>query len=82
MQSRIAINPRILHGKPRIRGTRIGVSHVLELLAAGVSPQAICRQWYPDLTVSDVQACIAFANQWLSGEELHVTRDAVHANRT
>jgi len=72
MSSRIAISPHTLHGKPRIRGTRIAVSHVLELLANGISPAAICREWYPDLTLADVRACVAFANEVVSGEEIHV----------
>ena len=74
--SRIVISPHTLHGKPRIRGTRIAVSHVLELLASGVTPTDICARWYPDLRLADVQACIAFANEVLSGEEIHVASSA------
>ena len=73
MINRIALDPRTLHGKPHVRGTRIAVSHVLELLASGLTPEAICRAWYPDLTVTDVRACIAFANDFLSGEEVRMT---------
>ena len=72
---RISIDPEILHGKPRVRNTRIPVSMVLELLAAGHSPEAICRDSYPGLTVEDVQACIAFANQFLTGEEIHFSEE-------
>jgi uncharacterized protein (DUF433 family) len=68
---RISITPDVLHGRPRVRGSRIGVSMVLELLAAGHTPQAICTEFYPDITVEDVKACIAFANQFLTGEDIH-----------
>lgn len=74
MVNRIVISPTILHGKPRVKGTRIAVSMVLELLADGISPSEICERWYPDLTLADVRACIDFANRALSNEELHLTR--------
>ena len=63
MQNRIVISVDTRHGRPRVKGTRIAVSEVLELLASGISPRAICRDWYPDLTVADVHACVAFANR-------------------
>jgi len=72
---RISIDPAILHGKPRILHTRIPVSMVLELLGAGYSPEAICTDFYPDLTVEDVRACILFANQFLTGEDIHFFED-------
>jgi len=69
---RISIDPAILHGKPHVRNTRIPVSMVLELLVAGQTPQTICSDlYYPDLTVDDVRACIEFANQFLTGEDIH-----------
>ena len=76
MSSQVAIDSKILHGKPRIKGTRIAVSMVLELLADGISPKEICERWYPDLTIADVHACIAFANRFLSGEEIHLARES------
>ena len=69
--ARIAIDADILHGKPRVKGTRIGVSMVLELLADGISPTVIRRRFYPDLTLADIQACVDFANRVLAGEEIH-----------
>lgn len=72
---RISIDPDILHGKPRVQNTRIPVSMVLELLAAGQSPEVICRDFYPDLTVEDVHACVAFANQFIAGEEIHFSEE-------
>lgn len=69
---RISIDSHILHGRPRIKGTRIGVSMVLELLAEGYSPQEICSErFYPDISIEDIYGCIAFANQFLNEEEIH-----------
>jgi len=69
---RIFINPKVCHGKPCIKGTRIMVQQVLDLLAGGLSVQEITSEdYFPDLTKEDVLACIAFANQLLKEEEIH-----------
>jgi uncharacterized protein (DUF433 family) len=61
---RIVVSRDVMHGKPRIAGTRITVVQVLDLLAAGKTPaQIISNDYYPDLTESDVLACIAYASQ-------------------
>lgn len=73
MLDRIAIHPHICHGKPRVRGTRIMVSQVLDLLASGVSPKDIVSEdYFPDLTLEDVQACVAFANCLVKNEDIHL----------
>lgn len=78
---RISIASDICHGKPRIRGTRIPVSMVLELLAGGYTPEQICsEEFYPDLMREDVLACIAFANQFLNQEEIHFVEELKHAS--
>lgn len=70
---RIEVDPHICHGKPRIAGTRIMVEQVLDLLAAGVPiEEIISEEYFPDLSCEDVLACVAFANQLLKGEEIHV----------
>ncbi len=80
---RISISPDILHGKPHIKGTRIAVSMVLELLSEGISPQEICSQrFYPDLSPEDIYACVAFANQFLSEEEIHFAEEINPSSRT
>lgn len=72
MLERISINPNVCHGKPCIKGTRIMVWQILDLLSAGISPQKITSQeYYPDITLKDIQACIAFANQLVKNEETH-----------
>lgn len=61
---RIEINPRVMVGKPVIKGTRITVVHVLGLLADGMTPQEIVDQ-YRRITEDDVAACLAFAHEAL-----------------
>ena len=56
---RISVNPDICFGKPCIKGHRIWVSLVLDLLAAGWSVQEILEN-YPGLEEADVLACIAY----------------------
>jgi uncharacterized protein (DUF433 family) len=58
---RIIVDPEILAGKPVIRGTRIAVELILELLAAGQSEHEILAS-YPGLTREDVLACLSYAS--------------------
>ncbi len=57
--SRITVNPNVCFGKPCIRGHRIWVSLILDLLAGGTTSQEILRD-YPGLQEADVLACIAY----------------------
>ena len=61
MFDRISVNPNICGGKPCIKGTRIPVAMVLDLLEDGVTFDEILRDYYPHLTVADIQACIEYA---------------------
>lgn len=65
---RIWIDPNRCFGKPCIRGTRIWVSLVLDLLASGMSQQEILED-YPGLTALDIQACLAYGAE-MSRERL------------
>lgn len=58
--SRITINPNQNFGKPSIRGMRIRVQDVLEMLAAGDSSEEILDD-FPDLEAEDIRACLAYA---------------------
>lgn len=58
---RIVIDSEILAGKPVIRGTRLAVEFILELLAAGQSEADILSN-YPGLTHEDILACLAYAS--------------------
>ncbi len=59
---RITINPAQCGGRPCIRGMRIRVTDVLDLLANGLSPEDIVREELPDLTLDDVRACLVYAS--------------------
>jgi len=56
---RISINPQVCGGKPCIKGTRIWVSLILDLLASGISEAELLTE-YPGLTHEDVLAAIAY----------------------
>jgi uncharacterized protein (DUF433 family) len=61
LPDRIVVDPEILAGKPVIRGTRLAVAFILELLAAGQSEQEILAS-YPGLTREDILACLSYAS--------------------
>lgn len=57
---RITVDPAICHGKPCIRGHRIWVSLVVDLLADGMTIEQVIKQ-YPGLEPDDIRACMAYA---------------------
>lgn len=61
---RIAIDPKIMVGKPVIKGTRLTVEYILNLLAHGATIKEILDE-YPGLAHEDVQACLLFASRSL-----------------
>lgn len=65
--NRIEINPKIMLGKPIIKGTRITVQNILELLGANETYDNILEA-YPNLTVEDIRACIQFASRVVADE--------------
>jgi uncharacterized protein (DUF433 family) len=66
---RIVADPRILAGKPVVKGTRIAVDLVLEELAQNLDIDELLAA-HPDLTRDDVQACLAYARAIVTGEEV------------
>jgi uncharacterized protein (DUF433 family) len=62
--NRITLNPRVMVGKPVIKGTRLTVEYVLNLLAHGATIQDILKE-YEGLTQEDIQACFLFATRSL-----------------
>ena len=60
-QARIATNPKVLGGRPAVKGTRLPVSLILELLAAGSGEKAILDN-YPQLSQDDIRACLRYAS--------------------
>jgi uncharacterized protein (DUF433 family) len=69
MIDRIVIDPKICHGKPVIRGTRVPVAIVVGSLAGGMTFEEIEREY--DLTVDDIRAALNFANQLVEEEQFH-----------
>jgi len=61
-QNLITVSPSQCGGRPCVRGMRIRVSDVLDLMASGMSIQQILEE-LPDLTEEDVRACITYASQ-------------------
>jgi len=61
-RERITVDPAILVGKPLVRGTRLAVEFVLELIAGGWTYDEILRN-FPGLTEADVLACVACARE-------------------
>ena len=59
---RITFNARQCGGRPCVRGMRIRVTDVLELLEAGLTPLEVLKE-LPDLEADDIRACIAFARR-------------------
>ena len=62
MLTRITIDPNVCHGKPTIRGSRLLVTTVLELLASGMTWDEILAD-YPGLVSDDIQECLNYAVQ-------------------
>lgn len=72
MFERIECNPGILGGKPCVKGTRISVEFILELVASGASRADILRD-YPHLTAEDVEQAIRYAARFLDNEVIITT---------
>jgi uncharacterized protein (DUF433 family) len=73
MAERIEVNPNIHFGKPCVAGTRIPVVNVLELVSEGFSFEEITRDYYPDLEIEDIRACVRYAINVVAAEEIHVS---------
>ena len=71
MAELIEINPKVHHGRPVIKGTRVPVERVLGELAEGAEVKDVCRQY--DLTPEDVRAALAYAQQIIATEEFVAT---------
>ena len=67
MFDRIVSNPVILSGKPCIRGTRISVEFLMELVASGAGPKEILKA-YPHLQAEDVSQAMRYAARFLKNE--------------
>ncbi len=66
---RITVNPKLMVGKPTIRGLRITVEQILEALANGVPTQELLED-YPELELEDIRAVLFYANELVSEEQV------------
>jgi uncharacterized protein (DUF433 family) len=69
-QERITVDPAILVGKPVVKGTRIAVEFVIDLLGRGYTVEQVLQQ-YDHLTAEDIQACLAYAAEVLQSEKVY-----------
>jgi uncharacterized protein (DUF433 family) len=70
LQNRITINPKVLLGKPTIRGLRISVEQILHALAAGVPAEDLLQD-YPELEPDDLRAALAYAAAVITEERVY-----------
>jgi len=70
---RITVNPQIHFGKPVIKGTRITVQNVLELLNEGLNFDQIIQDYYPGLKKEDIHACLKYAIALVAAEDIHIS---------
>lgn len=70
-QDRITIDPSVLVGKPIVKGTRISVEFVIDLLARGWTTAEVLAE-YDHLKPEDIQACLAYASDVLKSEKVYL----------
>lgn len=69
-QNRITINSEVLVGKPVIKGTRLSVEFIIDLLAQGWLEVDILKN-YPGITQEDIKACLSYASNVLKTEKVY-----------
>ena len=74
-QDRITADSKVLVGKPVVKGTRIAVELVVDLLAKGWTQEQILDS-YPNLTAEDIRACLGYASEVLHAERVYPLKTA------
>jgi uncharacterized protein (DUF433 family) len=69
VKERIIIDPKIQHGKPVIRGTRVPVARVIAELAGGMTREEVMNEY--EISAEDVSAALAYAADLVEAEEFH-----------
>ncbi|MBI4321716.1 MAG: DUF433 domain-containing protein [Chloroflexi bacterium] len=69
-KERIVVDPNILVGKPVVKGTRLAVEFIVDLLAQGWPEEEVLRN-YPGLTRDDIRACLSYASAVLRAEKVY-----------
>ena len=70
-RSRITVDPKVLVGKPVIKGTRLAVEFIIELLATGWTVEEILKN-YPQLKMEDITAALKYATEVLKEEKVYL----------
>jgi uncharacterized protein (DUF433 family) len=73
---RIQVDPNIHFGKPCVAGTRIPVQNIVELIREDIAFDKIIQDYYPELKIEDVRACIQYAIELLLAEDVHIAATA------
>ena len=68
-EKRVMVSPDVMGGKPVVRGTRVTVARILDLLAQGMTPDEVLKE-FPQLTPADVKACLAYGAGLANHEEV------------
>ena len=71
ISEKITVDPDVCHGKPTIRGSRLTVSTILELLAAGMTYDELLKD-YEGLQLEDIYACLEYAIQMSNFKTVHL----------
>lgn len=71
-EDRITVNPKVLVGKPVIKGTRLAVEFIVDLLARGWTVEKVLQE-YDQIAAEDIRACLAYASEVLKSEHLYLT---------
>lgn len=74
---RITCDPKVMFGKPVIRGTRVTVELILRKIAAGMNEDAI-RQHHPHLSIEDIRAAAKYAADYLASDEVEFVESATN----
>jgi uncharacterized protein (DUF433 family)/predicted nuclease of predicted toxin-antitoxin system len=69
VHERIAIDPKVMSGKPVIRGTRIPVELIVRMVGQGIDDEEILRE-YPRLAKEDIRAAVSYAADVVAGEDV------------
>jgi uncharacterized protein (DUF433 family) len=77
MDIRIEATPDICHGQPCVKGTRIMVYVIIELLESGLTPGDIIKDYYPNITKEDIKQCLHYAATLIKDQEYIPFEEAI-----
>ena len=73
MRDRIEVNQGVHFGKPCCAGTRIPVVDILELVRDGITFEEIVTNYYPDIQLEDIKACLKYVIDIVIAEDVHIS---------